>query len=91
VGDVWDVELAAPSSLIAPHIEDQLVLSGRRVAPQSGLEVWLRGFSIAVVTNQDRVGPDLFAAALLDIAFPLAPPTPTPPPSPTPVPPSTSP
>ena len=48
------------------------------------------GFSIAVVTNQDRVGPDLFAAALLDIAFPLAPPTPTPPPSPTPVPPPTS-
>jgi hypothetical protein len=42
VGDVWDVELAAPSSLVPPHVEDQLVLSGRRVAPQSGLEVWLR-------------------------------------------------
>jgi hypothetical protein len=42
VGDVWDVELAAPSSLIAPHIEDQLVVSGRRLAIQSGLEVWLK-------------------------------------------------
>lgn len=44
------------------------------------------GFSIAVVTNQDRVGPDRFAAALLDIAFPPPPPTPAPPPTPTPSP-----
>jgi hypothetical protein len=42
IGDVWDIELAVPSSLIAPHVEDQLVVSGRRVALQSGLEVWLR-------------------------------------------------
>jgi hypothetical protein len=41
VGEVWDFELAAPSSLIAPHVEDQLVVSGRRLAMQSGLEVWL--------------------------------------------------
>jgi hypothetical protein len=41
------------------------------------------GFSIAVVTNQDRVSPDVFAAALLEIAFPLPPP---PPPPPTPAP-----
>ena len=43
------------------------------------------GFSIAVVTNQDRVSPDVFAAALLAIAFP-PPPTPSPTPSPQPVP-----
>jgi len=43
------------------------------------------GFSIAVVTNQDRVSPDVFAAALLAIAFP-PPPTPSPSPSPQPVP-----
>jgi D-alanyl-D-alanine carboxypeptidase len=42
------------------------------------------GFSIAVVTNQDRISPDVFAAALLAIAFP--PPTPSPSPSPQPVP-----
>ncbi|MHB8460184.1 MAG: serine hydrolase domain-containing protein [Candidatus Limnocylindrales bacterium] len=45
------------------------------------------GFSIAVVTNQDRVSPDVFAAALLDIAFPLPPPTPSPPASAQPSPP----
>ncbi len=44
------------------------------------------GFSIAVVTNQDRVSPDVFAAALLAIAFPPPPPAPTPSPAPTPVP-----
>jgi len=47
------------------------------------------GFSIAVVTNQDRVGPDVFAAALLDIVLPPPPtpsPTPTPSPSPSPSP-----
>jgi D-alanyl-D-alanine carboxypeptidase len=43
------------------------------------------GFSIAVVTNQDRVSPDVFAAALLAIAFP-PPPTPSPSPQPVPVP-----
>jgi D-alanyl-D-alanine carboxypeptidase len=43
------------------------------------------GFSIAVVTNQDRVSPDVFAAALLAIAFP-PPPTPSPSPSPLPTP-----
>jgi hypothetical protein len=43
------------------------------------------GFSIAVVTNQDRVSPDVFAAALLAIAFP-PPPTPSPSPSPQPMP-----
>ncbi|MBF6606249.1 MAG: beta-lactamase family protein [Chloroflexi bacterium] len=45
------------------------------------------GFSIAVVTNQDRVSPDVFAAALLAIAFPLPPPTPSPPASAQPSPP----
>ena len=45
------------------------------------------GFSIAVVTNQDRVSPDVFAAALLDIAFPLPPPAPPPPASAQPSPP----
>jgi D-alanyl-D-alanine carboxypeptidase len=48
------------------------------------------GFSVAVVTNQDRVSPDVFAAALLAIAFPPPPtpppPTPSPSPSPQPVP-----
>jgi D-alanyl-D-alanine carboxypeptidase len=34
------------------------------------------GFSVAVVTNQDRVGPDLFGTALLAIVFPSPPPTP---------------
>jgi D-alanyl-D-alanine carboxypeptidase len=43
------------------------------------------GFSIAVVTNQDRVSPDVFAAALLAIAFP-PPPALSPSPSPQPVP-----
>jgi D-alanyl-D-alanine carboxypeptidase len=42
------------------------------------------GFSIAVVTNQDRVSPDVFAAALLAIAFPPPPPPPPPTPLPTP-------
>jgi hypothetical protein len=42
IGEVWDFVLAPPSSMIAPHVEDQLVVSGRRVALQSGLEVWLR-------------------------------------------------
>ena len=42
VGDVWELELAAPSSVIAPHVEDQLVLSGQWLALQSGLEVWLK-------------------------------------------------
>jgi len=41
------------------------------------------GFSIAVVTNQDRVSPDVFAAALLAIAFPPPPPSPLPSPTPT--------
>jgi D-alanyl-D-alanine carboxypeptidase len=41
------------------------------------------GFSVAIVTNQDRVSPDVFAEALLAIAFP---PTPSPPFSPEPVP-----
>jgi D-alanyl-D-alanine carboxypeptidase len=45
------------------------------------------GFSVAVVTNQDRVSPDVFAAALLAIAFPPPPlPTPSPTLSPQPVP-----
>ncbi len=43
------------------------------------------GFSVAVVTNQDRVSPDVFATALLAIAFPPTP-TPSPTPSPQPVP-----
>ena len=45
------------------------------------------GFSIGIVTNQDRVSPDVFAAALLAIAFPpVPPPSPTPTPEPMPVP-----
>lgn len=52
------------------------------------------GFSVAVVTNQDRVSPDTFAAALLAIAFPPSPPPigpPTPSPQPVPVPTPSSP
>jgi len=41
------------------------------------------GFSIAIVTNQDRVSPDVFAQALLAIAFPPSSPPPPPTPSPT--------
>jgi D-alanyl-D-alanine carboxypeptidase len=45
------------------------------------------GFSVAIVTNQDRVSPDVIAEALLAIAFPPPPPpTPSPPFSPEPVP-----
>ncbi len=40
------------------------------------------GFSIGIVTNQDRVSPDVFATALLAIAFPPPAPPPLPPPSP---------
>ena len=79
---------------------EEVWLGGRRTVGHNGRLIGAgaamrylpdSGFSIAVVTNQDRVGPDLFAAALLDIAFPLPPPPPTPSPSPTPVPPPTSP
>jgi D-alanyl-D-alanine carboxypeptidase len=41
------------------------------------------GFTVAVATNQDRVGPDLFGTALLDMLIP-PPPPPTPVPSPGP-------
>ena len=45
------------------------------------------GFSVAVATNQDRVSPDVFATALLAIAYPPTPtPSPTPSPQPVPVP-----
>jgi D-alanyl-D-alanine carboxypeptidase len=42
------------------------------------------GFAIAVVTNQDRIGPDVFGTALMNIAIP--PPPPPLPPSSTPAP-----
>ena len=45
------------------------------------------GFTVAVVTNQDVLGPDTFGAALLDIVFATLPPPPPPPdPSPSPSP-----
>ncbi|MFI5226686.1 MAG: serine hydrolase domain-containing protein [Candidatus Limnocylindrales bacterium] len=43
------------------------------------------GFTIAVATNQDRTGPDVFGASLLKIAM-APPPPPPPPPAPEPLP-----
>ena len=72
---------------------EEVWLDGRRTVGHSGRligsEASIRylpdsGFTTAVATNQDQVGPDVFARALLAIAFPL--PTPTPEPSPTPTP-----
>ena len=62
-------------------------LGGRRTVGHSGRLIGAgasmryladSGFSIAVLTNQDRVGPDVFAAGLLDIVIPPPPPTPAP-------------
>ena len=74
---------------------EEVWLDGRRTVGHSGRligsEASIRylpdsGFTIAVATNQDRVGPDVFARALLAIAFPLPAPTPEPSPTPTPTP-----
>jgi hypothetical protein len=41
VGDVWDLELRPALAIERPHVEDALVVGGRRVAPQMGLGTWL--------------------------------------------------
>lgn len=74
---------------------EEVVLGGRSTLGHDGRLIgagasmrYLRdsGFSIGVVTNQDRVSPDVFAAALLAIAFPPPPPPPPPPPTLVPMP-----
>ena len=60
---------------------EEVWLGGRRTVGHNGRLIGAgasmrylpdSGFSIAVVTNQDRVSPDVFAAALLDIVLPAA-------------------
>jgi hypothetical protein len=41
VGQVWEMQLAPPRRVEAPHTEDALVLGGRPVATQVGLGIWL--------------------------------------------------
>ncbi len=41
IGDVWDLDFAAPAGVEPPHVEDRLVAAERRVATQSGLAKWL--------------------------------------------------
>jgi D-alanyl-D-alanine carboxypeptidase len=83
--------LAAGSALAYGLGAEQVWLGGRLTVGHNGRLIGAgatmrylpdSGFSIAIVTNQDRVSPDVFAAALLEIAFPPPPPPPTPAPSP---------
>ena len=41
IGEVWDLDLAIPTTIDPPHVEDRLVSAERRVATQSGLDRWL--------------------------------------------------
>ncbi len=84
--------LAAGSALAYGLGAEQVWLGGRLTVGHNGRLIGAgasmrylpdSGFSIAVVTNQDRVSPDVFTGALLAIAFPPPPPPPSPAPLPT--------
>lgn len=49
IGDVWEMELGDRVAIRPPHVEDMIVRGGRRIAPQTGLDVWLQRFGRPVV------------------------------------------